>query len=181
MGVMTLQHVRPSVLPPQSTPLEAGVDYALGRIDETPVPLGSLWSIADCPEALLPWLAWALGVAEWGHDWPLEVKRATIAAAYDVHALRGTPAAVKRLLDGIGAVYDYSEPAPLQFRIAVWNSESLALNDVAGLGAAIDRAKRLAARYTLAMTAGLTGAVGLAGGLGARTVVRLDMPAEAGS
>ena len=178
---MTLQHVRPSVLPPQSTPLEAGVDYALGRLGEAPVPLGSLWSIADCPEELLPWLAWALGVAEWGHDWPLEVKRATIAAAYDVHALRGTPAAIKRLLDGIGAVYDYSEPAVLNFRIEIYNSEALVIDDVQGLSAAIERVKRLAARGVVTVAAGLVGAVGLAGGLAARTVVRLDMPAEAGS
>ena len=178
---MMLQHVRPSILPPNATPLEAGADYALGRLGETPVPLGSLWSIADCPEALLPWLAWALGVEEWGHDWPLEVKRATIAAAYDVHRLRGTPAAVKRLLDGIGAVYDYSEPSALNFRVEIYNSESLVIDDVRGLSAAIERVKRLAARGVVTVAAGLTGKALFAAGLGARTVVELGLPAEGGA
>lgn len=173
------QFLRPSILPPQSTPLERGAEYAAARIDEIPTPLGSLWSIEDCPERLLPWLAWTVGVAEWDHDWPVETKRRVIAAAHEVHRKRGTPAAVKRLLDAIGAIYDYSEPAPLQYRVDIHNSEVLAVGDVQHLTAAVRRVDRLAARGTIAVSAGLLTPVAVAGGIGARTIVELGLPAEA--
>ena len=170
------QHIRPGLLPPNSTPLERCMDYALGRIDEIPTPLGALWSIEGCPEDLLPWLAWTLGVEDWGRDWPVEIKRRAIAAAYDIHRLRGTPAAVKRLLDSIGAIYDFDEPAPLQYRIRIWNSEALVIDDVQGLTSAVRRADRLAARGTIQIAAGLTGAAHIAGGIAARQFAALDLP-----
>lgn len=175
---MTRQHLRSGLLPPNAKPLEMGMDYALGRIDEIPTPIADLWSIERCPEEALPWLAWTVGVAEWDHDWPVEIKRQVIAAAHGVHRERGTPAAVKRLLNAIGAIYDYSEPAALQYRVDIHNSEVLAVGDVQDLTAAVRRVDRLAARGTIAVSAGLLTPVPVAGGIAARTIVELGLPSE---
>ncbi len=167
-----------SLLPPNATALERALEGAAARIGEVPVPIGDLWSPARCPEAALPWLAWALAVEEWGHDWPLEIKRSIVANAVEVHRRKGTPAAVKRLLDGIGAEYDYTEPGAVRFAIAIHNSHALALDNAASLGAAIDRVKRVSAHYTLTLTAGLTGGIYFAGGLAASGFAEIALPPE---
>lgn len=161
------------LLPPNATPLEQALDLAAARLGEVPVPIAAMWSPARCPQAALPLLAQALAVEEWGADWPVEIKRAVIAGAVEVHRLKGTPAAVKRLLDGIGAVYDYAEPQALHCSVAIHNSAALVLADAASLRAAIDRVKRASAHCTLTLNAGLRGSAALAAGAAARTVVEL--------
>ncbi len=155
-----------SLLPPNASPLEKALDRAAGKhLEEIPVPVGDLWSAENCPVQALPWLAWALAVDNWGHSWPEEIKRRVISQAFQIHAQRGTVAALKRLLESIEAEYEYSEPETLRFTVVIHNSNTIPLSDLAGLGAAIDQIKRAAAHYTLELHAGLTGEVPIAGGL----------------
>jgi phage tail P2-like protein len=51
---------------------------------------------------LLPFLAWAFSVEEWGSDWSQETKRETIANSVLVHRLKGTLAAVRFALASAG-------------------------------------------------------------------------------
>ena len=84
-----------SLLPANATALERRLEQVLARIEQIDVPLRDLWNPTTCPAALLPWLAWALSVDTWRSDWPEATKRAVIAAAPQVHRLKGTAAAVK--------------------------------------------------------------------------------------
>ena len=172
------------LLPPNASPLEKALDRAAGaHLEEIPVPVGDLWSAENCPVQALPWLAWALGVDNWGHSWPKEIKRRVITEAFRIHAQRGTVAALKRLLESIEAEYEYAEPEALRFTIEIYNSDTIPISDLAGLGAAIDRVKRAAAHYTLTLYAGLTGEIPLAGGLSAGlmvTRVELDLSGRTG-
>ncbi len=170
---------RSGLLPANATALERALEGVGARLLDAPVPIGDLMSPQRCPEAALPWLAWALGVEDWDSGWPVDFKRRLIAGAVEVHRRKGTPAAVKRLLDAIGAVYDYTEPAPLRFAVTIHNSDALPIDSLAGLRAAIDRAKRLSAHYTLTLATGFCGALPIAGGVGAATVVELNMEMEA--
>jgi phage tail P2-like protein len=65
------------------------------RLDALPAPLRPLWSPADCPPALLPWLAWSLSLDMWCVDWPVSRQRAAIAAAIPAHLAKGTPESLR--------------------------------------------------------------------------------------
>lgn len=62
----------------------------------------TLWDPWQCPEHLLPWLAWALSVDEWDEDWSEDQKRNVIAASISVHRDKGSLASVERALAAAG-------------------------------------------------------------------------------
>ncbi len=64
------------------------------------------WHADQAPEAFLPFLAWALSVDKWGHDWPEEAKRNSITQSYLIHAKKGTPSSIRRVFReaGLGEV-----------------------------------------------------------------------------
>jgi phage tail P2-like protein len=85
-----------SLLPPNTTPEERAIEALASHVRDLPVPIRDLWNPATCPEAFLPWLAWALSVDIWRSDWPVETKRAVIAASPRGHRLKGTVLAVRQ-------------------------------------------------------------------------------------
>lgn len=91
-----------SLLPPSSSSLERALASASRRASEIDIPLRALWSPSECPEHLLPWLAWALGVEEWDDGWPEQLKRDAVAAALTIRRHRGTAWAVKEALRAAG-------------------------------------------------------------------------------
>jgi len=97
---MNAQHK--SLLPANATALERAIEAAQARLADVPVPVDTLWDPWRCPAELLPWLAWAWSVDEWDPAWPEEVRRRVIAAAPEVHRLKGTRAAVERALQPLG-------------------------------------------------------------------------------
>ena len=164
------------LLPPNATPLEREIDGVSARLDELDVPLRHLWNPARCPLALLPWLAWALGVETWDPDWPEAVKRRFCAEAFEVHREKGTVAAIRRVLNLIGAVHDYVEGpggglAPLTAKVSILNSESILLDDIADVRAALDRAKRASVPLTVEILAGFMARTHLAAGFAALQVI----------
>ena len=100
-----------SLLPPNASALERSVEAAqAGRIDAIPVAeLQRVWDVDNCPERLLPWLAWAMSVDEWDYRWPVEVRREVIRRSIDVHKRKGTAGAVKRALGALGVRVDLLE------------------------------------------------------------------------
>src|SRR5690606_12680628 len=92
-----------SLLPPNATPQERAIEQATARVGEIPVPLRALWNPDTCPTELLPWLAWALGVANWKSYWPESVKRATLRNAVRIAKRRGTRASVQQVVENFGA------------------------------------------------------------------------------
>lgn len=93
---------RERLLPPSATAQERVLEDATARIGTVPAPLRPLWRPQTCPEALLPWLAWALSVDEWDPAWPEALRRQMLAESALLHARKGTPWAVKRALQLMG-------------------------------------------------------------------------------
>ena len=98
-----------TLLPANATALERAIEAAQARLSDVPVPVDVLWDPQGCPAEMLPWLAWAWSVDEWDAGWPEEIKRRVLAAAPDVHRLKGTRAAVERSLEAIGVFADIVE------------------------------------------------------------------------
>lgn len=91
------------LLPPNATRRERALVRAGARATDLDVPIRELWSVADCPERLLPWLAWALSLQTWRPEWPVAVKRARIRSAIDIHRRRGTASSVRAVVESFGA------------------------------------------------------------------------------
>jgi phage tail P2-like protein len=95
--------IRPSVLPPNATPFERNLESAGWRLGgDGPAGIRSLWNPQSIPAALLPWLAWALGVEAWDAAWDEEKKRAVVASALADHRVDGTLASVRRVTELYG-------------------------------------------------------------------------------
>lgn len=92
----------PILLPPNASELERALDDTTARIGSIPVLLRDLWNPQRCPEALLPWLAWALSVDYWDSDWTEEVKRQVIACSVLIHRRKGTVWSVRDALRSSG-------------------------------------------------------------------------------
>ena len=91
------QKISQSLLPQASTALERNLENAcIFNAHEAFVP--TLWNAQTCPEAYLPWLAYALRVDEWETNWSENEKRQACAEALYLHSIRGTPEAIKRAL-----------------------------------------------------------------------------------
>lgn len=91
-----------ALLPPNSTPLERALADTTSLAGLAPDVIRTLWNPWTCPEALLPWLAWALSVDFWDDAWPLDYRRATVAGSIAWHRKKGTPWAVEQALAAIG-------------------------------------------------------------------------------
>ena len=89
------------LLPPNATELERAFDREAQRAFEPASRIPVVWDPAQCPERLLPYLAWALSVDEWRDAWPLARKRQVIAASVSVHRRKGTIGAIRRALDAL--------------------------------------------------------------------------------
>lgn len=92
---------RPTLLPSHATPRERAHAQVDARLDDRAAEAARITALKDpstCPAAYLPYLAWERSVDVWDPAWPEEVQRAVIAAAPLVHALKGTPAALKLAL-----------------------------------------------------------------------------------
>lgn len=160
-----------SLLPANATAFERALEAALAQ--DVEMPIRKLWSAADCPPALLPYLAWALGVEEWDPDWPAAVKRAAVANAFAIHREKGTLAGLKRVLSTAGAEYEYVErPAgvPMTAKLSILNSNAVYLPDITR---AIGRVKRASLELDIELLSAAAGEIPIAGGLGAATVAEI--------
>lgn len=98
--------------PPGTTPLERAFETATDKLRAPDVH--TLWDAYSCPERLLPWLAWAVGVEVWDDAWPVAVRRSAIAAAMKIARHRGSVWAVKEALIAAGyAGAEIEEGLPL--------------------------------------------------------------------
>ncbi|WP_081581822.1 phage tail protein I [Pararhodospirillum photometricum] len=142
-----------SLLPPASSPLERALEAAVAaRFDELPTPIGTVWDVEMCLEALLPYLAWALSVDDWSEDWPGRQKRSVIAAAIAVHRSKGTVGAVHKALAALELdlirIIEWWETEgsgePYTFNVEVaTTSRGVSPKEWENIRRAIDRAKNL--------------------------------------
>lgn len=97
------------LLPGNATELERNAAQALAQIERVPIPLRDLWNPNTCPVELLPYLAWAFSVDRWSPAWPESAKRASIRAAYFIHAHKGTIGALRRVVEPLGYLIEVRE------------------------------------------------------------------------
>ncbi|HHP5640311.1 TPA: phage tail protein I [Klebsiella variicola] len=91
-----------SLLPPGSSALERRLAQACSGISDLNVPLRDLWNPWKCPAKFLPYLAWAFSVDRWEENWTETAKRQAVSDAFWNHQRKGTVAAVKRVIEGLG-------------------------------------------------------------------------------
>lgn len=91
-----------SLLPPGSSALERRLAQACSGISDLNVPLRDLWNPWKCPAKFLPYLAWAFSVDRWEENWTETAKRQAVSDVFWIHQRKGTVAAVKRVIEGLG-------------------------------------------------------------------------------
>jgi phage tail P2-like protein len=91
-----------TLLPPNATTAERALEGTTSRVTDVPVLVRESWDPDDCPEELLPWLAWAYSVDEWDPAWSEATKREAVTDAYKRNRKKGTVWAVKRQLNLFG-------------------------------------------------------------------------------
>jgi len=95
----------PQLLPRNARPVERGFDAIaetrLNRLAAIAAGIRSLNDPMTCPPAWLHVLAWSLGVETWRSDWPIETKRAVIAATPRIKRRKGTVGAVRRAVQSV--------------------------------------------------------------------------------
>lgn len=83
-----------SILPPNSSAFLRAMETAV-KVKPVPRVVRPLFDPMTCPIALLPWLAWQLGVRTWSNDWPEMVRRRRVARAAEIARRQGTLSAVR--------------------------------------------------------------------------------------
>ncbi len=104
-----------TLLPPNSSALERGVETAMARLADMPVPIRQLYDPDTCPVELLPYLAWGLSIDTWSSDWPESVKRARVRSAISIQRRKGTAASVRDVVQSFGgevAIREWWEMQP---------------------------------------------------------------------
>jgi len=94
----------PILLPPNASQLELDLEQAISApcAQIAVERIETLWRPQQCPTELLPWLAWALSVDYWDPRWDEQTKRDVVAASIPIHRKKGTPYAVKYMLEVAG-------------------------------------------------------------------------------
>ena len=90
-----------SLLPPNSTDLERKLAEAGKDAFDLPSIRG-VKNIDHVPSQFFPFIAWQRSVDYWDDNWQDELKRTVIKESRDLHRLKGTPAAIKKVLEPFG-------------------------------------------------------------------------------
>jgi phage tail P2-like protein len=107
--------MRPSLLPPNASPLERALEAGTARLGDVDAPIAPLWDPATMPIEQLPFLAWGLSVDAWDPDWSEAMKRRAVAESIALHRVKGTRASVEAVLarfDELIEVVEWHEASP---------------------------------------------------------------------
>lgn len=178
-----------SLLPPNSTDGERAIEATTARLADLPVPLRDLWNPATCPEELLPWLAWALSIDAWKSYWPIEVKRARVAAAIAIQRHKGTVKSLRDVIESFGGALELKEwfqttpkGVPHTFQMVLTLSgqggQEATAQYVDDVIAEIDRTKPVRSHYQFTQRSALHGGIGVAAYVRPCVVARLALTAD---
>ncbi len=179
-----------SLLPPNATPQERALEAATAGISNVPIPAPAIIDPDTCPEALLPWLAWALSLDDWDATWPLRIKRAQTKAAISIQRHKGTANSVRKVVEAFGGALQLREwweqspqgtPHTFDMVLTVQgeNGESASAAYVETVINAVMRTKPVRSHFSF--TQGLTASGGIGIVAGARVAVyrRLQLAEQA--
>lgn len=178
------------ILPPNATDLERAVEMLVGaRVGAIDAPLRTLWSPADCPEELLPWLAWALSIDSWDASWPVHIRRARIAAAIAVQRRKGTTQSIRDVVASFGGnvvMREWFEADPpgdphtfsLSVAVAGAGGEAPSATFIDQVIDEVARTKPVRSHFDFTVASEAAGAIGVVGGARAFTIARLFIDAD---
>lgn len=181
-------HWSPSLVPPNSPRLEQALDAATARILDITTNLRRFWSADDCPEALLPWLAWQLSLDNWSSDWPLAIKRNRIRQAIYIARRKGTAESVRLVVQSFGggvAIREWWEQdppgAPYTFDLTLNLDQAGAPSSAAFVDSVVEevrRTKPVTRHFTFTQGLRGEGQIGLIGAARIALYSRLSLEAE---
>jgi len=148
-----------SLLPPNATQFELAFEQATRRVAEIEAPVKALWNPDTCPEALLPYLAWSLGLDTWKNYWPIAVRRSRVKNAIAIMRRKGTAAAVRDVIASFGGAVELVEwwqqtpPGPphtfqMVLTLSGAGGDEASAQFVTDVLAEVDRAKPTRSHYT---------------------------------
>lgn len=113
-----------SILPDNRTPFEKALEQTLAKhLKQLECPYPDLWNPQTTPRHLLPYLAHAKGVPDWGDDSEV-AKRDTVQNIWPVQRQAGTRAAIKRAVDALGFDAEVKQgDAPYHLAIDLWRED----------------------------------------------------------
>ncbi|MFI3241221.1 MAG: phage tail protein I [Alphaproteobacteria bacterium] len=89
-----------SLLPINASPLQQDFENTIAvRIGNIEVLNRWLMNPDECPEQVLPWLAWAVSVDVWNNSWAEDIRRSVIKTSLNIHKRKGTVGALKTALE----------------------------------------------------------------------------------
>lgn len=152
-----------SLLPPNRSLLEAGLDLAFAKLlERIEPPFPALMDPAASPLDFLPYLAADRGVSEWNALSSEAEKRATVASAWGTKRQAGTRRALEQAVlslqmkPTVRAWYEKAPAgAPYSFEVTAWVSQSYDADVAARLELRLSDAK--SERDRLAVVIGLEG------------------------
>ena len=109
MQSRTAELMNNTLLPPSADAWMRNTETVTARLSAITVALRTLWTPTVCPVELLPYLAWALSVDRWDKNWPAAKKIEAIQQSYWQHRRKGTRAAVRRVIEGMGFSATFAE------------------------------------------------------------------------
>lgn len=172
------------LLPPNAGTFERALHAVLWRTTAISVPIETVKRPEQTDERLLPVLGWEFSVNEWNDRWPVETKRAVVAAAPDVHRRLGTAGAMRRAIAATGynvtfeEWFDYAGD-PYHFRLGVnLDEQTLTLDDMNSLQRVALNTKNVRSQFEgFSATRTLAGVIRTGVGLGG-LVERVFQPPE---
>jgi phage tail P2-like protein len=113
-----------SLLPDNRTVLEAALEKSLSeQLAKIESPFSTLWDSQNIPNHLLPYLAHAKGVPDWGDDTE-QAKRDIVANIWPVQRQAGTKKAVKQAVDALGFDTDVKRgDQPYHLQVDLWRED----------------------------------------------------------
>lgn len=161
-----------NALPPNTTALERALAALTARLEAIPTPLPDLWDADACPEAQLPWMAWALSLDDWQPDWSEVVKRERVRNAIAIQRRKGTAGSVDlavRSFGGAVAIREWWQQTPRSIPHTFVLTLTLSGADGAGASAKfvneviaeVDRVKPVRSHYTFVQGLHAAGRAGL--------------------
>lgn len=177
-----------SLLPPNATTLELALEAATTRLDAIKTDIRALWSPDDCPEGLLPWLAWSLSLDSWSADWSETVKRARVRAAIAIARRKGTAESVASVVESFGGAVTLREwweeggsgiphTFDLALTLASMNGKPATAAFVDAVIAEVERTKPVRSHFTFTQGIAVTDALKLTAYARPVTYARLTLTA----
>lgn len=171
---MTDEASRETVLPPNRSLLETGIDLAVAKVVERIVPpFPELMNPMATPAEFLPYLAADRGVTDWDPASPESERRLTTALAWGIKRQAGTRAALLQAVESMeleGKVISWHERtprgAPYSFTIEATVNRPWLLGDFPRLWRRVNDAKSERDLLELALITETSGGVRASGAVG---------------